>query len=210
MKTRLATAVGAECAAALHGAFLRTLVERCSYLKADRFLCYAPPAQREAFAKLASEGWSLWEQPEGNLGDRLSAFFDDSFASGCERAVVLGADSPSLALSTVQAAFDQLRERELVLGPTSDGGYYLVGASRQTPPIFRGMPWGKSSLWRATLLRLSAFGWRADRYAALPEWYDVDELPDLMRLVDELCDAVDPSLVRLRDTIKHLWPNDHP
>jgi glycosyltransferase A (GT-A) superfamily protein (DUF2064 family) len=87
-----------------------------------------------------------------------------------------------------------------VLGPTEDGGYYLVGAARRTPPIFDDIPWSTSEVWPATLARLKQSG---ISYAALDLWYDVDEIFDLHRLIEDLRDAreAEPGVEIL---LKHL------
>ncbi|QDU88593.1 2-phospho-L-lactate guanylyltransferase [Pirellulimonas nuda] len=202
VKTRLSVSIGQHGAAHLHRAFLATLTERLSTLEAQRALCYAPADQRDAFAPFAARGWELCEQSAGDLGERLEDFFDRSFAAGYQRVVVLGADSPNLELRLVVEAFAELRQRDLVLGPARDGGYYLVGARGGTPPIFRGMPWGQDALFQATLNRLASAGWGADRFAVLPSWYDVDEMDDLRELSRDLRGASQPSLVRLRAAIE--------
>ncbi len=197
VKTRLAHSIGAHNAAALHRAFVATLIERFDAHAWAKVLCYAPAESRDDFRQLAPAGWDLCEQSMGDLGSRLEGFFEQSFAEGYQRVVVLGADSPNLDPARVSQAFAQLQQRDLVLGPASDGGYYLVGARRCTPPIFGGMPWGHEALFQSTLERLAASGWERDRFAVLDAWYDVDEVDDLRRLGADLMTSSDPCLRRL-------------
>ncbi|MEO0532198.1 MAG: TIGR04282 family arsenosugar biosynthesis glycosyltransferase [Planctomycetota bacterium] len=185
-KTRLAASIGAEKAADVSKGFVETLLSRLATVSADdHLLAFAPAARHEAFAALpgVAEGpWRCEPQVEGSLGERMEAFFRG--AGGA--AVLVGSDSPDLPLDAVRDALAWLanpRERGLVLGPTSDGGYWLIGTRGELPPIFADMPWSDASLLAATKQRLSEAGWQegAD-YQLIDPWYDVDEASDLARL----------------------------
>ena len=97
--------------------------------------------------------------------------------------MLIGSDSPTLPVEYVESAFRLLRESDVVLGPTEDGGYYLVGASRNAVGIFQNIEWSTSRVWEQTVARLHELQLS---YQSLPQWYDVDELADLVRLRDEL------------------------
>src|SRR5205807_4997142 len=75
----------------------------------------------------------------------------------------------------VERAFAELEHADVVLGPATDGGYYLLGCNRRLPPLFDGVGWGGARVLAETLARLPADGWRL---ALLPPWYDVDTLDD--------------------------------
>jgi glycosyltransferase A (GT-A) superfamily protein (DUF2064 family) len=117
----------------------------------------------------------------------LRTFFEQSLQKDC-RVVVVGSDSPTLPLEHVRLAFESLREHAAVLGPATDGGYYLVGAAGAVPPIFDGVSWSTAAVWLQTRERLDR---SHASYAVLPEWYDVDELDDLRHLYDELARLVE-------------------
>ena len=85
-------------------------------------------------------------QPAGDLGERLVAALD-----GIEQpTIVIGTDCPDLGPQRVCQAFAALASNDVVLGPASDGGYYLVGMKHSTPALFTGIPWGSAEVWRAT------------------------------------------------------------
>src|SRR5262249_37661668 len=117
----------------------------------------------------------LEPQAEGDLGQRMANFFAAQLHNRAQRVVLVGTDSPTLALEFIQRGFDSLRDADVVLGPATDGGYYLLGCARRLPPIFSGIAWGKSSVLAETVARLSDPAWRL---ALLPPWYDVDTLDD--------------------------------
>ncbi|MEX0820115.1 MAG: TIGR04282 family arsenosugar biosynthesis glycosyltransferase [Pirellulaceae bacterium] len=183
VKTRLAATLGTEAASQLYRQFVATLVRRFARAADRRILCFAPPDRAEPFAALAGTNWIAKPQATGDLGARMASFFDACFQDGAERVVLIGSDSPTLPMENVEAAFRLLHETDVVLGPTDDGGYYLVGASRNVPGIFAGIAWSTPLVWEQTVARI---GQLQLSYESLPQWYDVDELPDLERLRDEL------------------------
>jgi rSAM/selenodomain-associated transferase 1 len=209
VKTRLARGIGAESAAALHRQFLRTLLQRFSAVAAARVLVYSPAERERDFAGLAEgarDSWQLEPQSAGDLGQRMAACFQSAFRQGCERVVLIGSDSPTLPVSWITQAFDELATYPVVLGPSSDGGYYLVGASRTVPPIFEDIRWGTDAVWDQTLRRLDAAGIPV---ALLAAWYDVDEVEDLRRLAAELSREAEDDLRELTAVVNAALGTSH-
>ena len=100
-------------------------------------------------------------------------------------------------VESVREAFDALRMHDVVLGPASDGGYYLVGAAHKVPPIFEGMPWSTSAVWPQTVAQLAACG---ARWRELPLWHDVDDeagLASLMTRLQNVQNVREPALQQL-------------
>jgi len=188
--------MGPQRAAAVYREFVATLLQRLSECNAEKWLVYAPAELVGEFQEIAPAGWQLAPQTEGDLGNRLQTFFARRFAAGSERVVVVGSDSPQLPLESIQQAFDQLRTNQVVLGPTEDGGYWLVGASGRVPDIFSGIPWSTPRVWEATIEALQA---SQTTHSTLRVCYDIDHGHDLQRLLDELQSTVgsDPHLERL-------------
>lgn len=183
VKTRLAAALGPDKASQIYRLFVSTLVSRFRGCADSRVLCFTPQEQADAFVSLAGVGWIARPQTQGDLGTRMTSFFEDCFHEGADRVVLIGSDSPTLPVEYIESAFRLLRETDVVLGPTDDGGYYLVGLSRNAPEIFKNIHWSTSSVWEQTVARIGEFQLP---YQSLPQWYDVDELTDLVRLRDEL------------------------
>jgi rSAM/selenodomain-associated transferase 1 len=173
VKTRLATELGAARAAEAAHAFLLDTLERCARVAARRIVVFAPSEARAEFASLVPAGYELIEQGSGDLGERLAQFFGAQ-AEGTH-VVVLGADSPTLPLDYVEQAFALLGQYEAVLGPATDGGYYLLGSRGLLAEAFADIPWSTPHVLEATVAQLQR---RGRSLALLPPWYDVDTVED--------------------------------
>jgi len=208
VKTRLAATVGDAAASGLYRRFLDTLLGRFGNVAQRRVLAYTPPERRAEFAALAADTWSLEPQAAGDLGQRMQHYFTEAFRSGADRAVLIGSDSPTLPLEYVTAAFDLLKTFPVVLGPADDGGYYLVGAAGEVPPIFAGVAWSTSLVWSQTQSLLQAAGIRC---GVLPAWYDVDDLAGLRRMDRELAEhsPLDETLRPLREDVAWVLDGHH-
>lgn len=172
-KRRLSAAIGPRASTALARAFLRdtsALARRCG---ADAIVvAFAPPSARDRLGGLFP-GARLIAQPRGSFGTRLAC----ALGAGCARAgdvVLIGTDSPTLDPRIVHAAFAALEDgAHCVLGPSQDGGFYLIGCSTRLPPLlFRRMPWSTPAVFALTRDRVRAAGLRV---VELPTCYDVDD-----------------------------------
>jgi hypothetical protein len=197
VKTRLAADTTAEWAAAVAAAFLGDISDRLSLLSVSRVLVFAPAEAREQFAGLLGDRFALCPQSGGELGQRLSVFLRRQLAVGADAVVVLGTDSPTLPLDLVEQAFAELERADVVLGPATDGGYYLVGCAREVPPIFEDIAWSSPRVLSQTIAHLQDSRWRL---ALLPPWYDVDTRADWEMLCGHLAAlrrmGIDPGLPR--------------
>jgi rSAM/selenodomain-associated transferase 1 len=162
-------------------AFLLDTVVRLGQVPTRRVLAFAPPESREAFTELIQGRFELTPQQDGDLGRRMSAFLAGQFAAGATAVVLVGTDSPTLPVSYVEQAFRELESNDVVLGPATDGGYYLIGCSHRVSPCFDGVSWGTSRVLGETVARLAG-----QRLALLPPWYDVDTLDDWTTLQGHL------------------------
>ena len=190
MKTRLAAETSAEWAAQVARAFLLDTMDRLAGVDIARVLAFTPPAAQSYFADIARGRFRLAPQADGDLGRRMAAFFAEQFQAGADRAVLVGADSPTLPIPFILQAFRELEKADLVIGPSTDGGYYLVGcvarpafqaaavadsAAAMLPPIFDDIPWSTPGVLAHTIAALRKTGWRL---ALLSPWYDVDTSDD--------------------------------
>ena len=175
VKTRLAADVGNDRAAALYAAFTEDVVNRFRGLANRRLLCHTPSDEPacDHFRDLSAGNYELWPQPEGPLGERLDRFFSDA---GAKRVVAIGSDSPTLPSFLVTEAFDRLAENDCVIGPATDGGYYLIGQGGRHRPLFDHINWSQPTVLRQTIAQMESV---SARPALLMPWYDVDTLDDL-------------------------------
>ncbi|HEV3121151.1 MAG TPA: TIGR04282 family arsenosugar biosynthesis glycosyltransferase [Isosphaeraceae bacterium] len=215
VKTRLASAVGPELAADVHTAMLFDLLdlwdsERFVAPGGRRVLVYSPADAGPWFDPHVPASFALQPQSEGDLGQRLHSFFAGEFEDGATRVVAIGSDSPTLDPTLVISAFLCLESRDLVLGPSTDGGYYLVGCRPPVPPIFEGIDWSTAHVLSQTidLLRNTRLS-----LSVLPPWYDVDTLDDLQVLAGHLYamrrSGLDPGLPRTEAVIDRLGSEEN-
>ncbi|VVS99204.1 TIGR04282 family arsenosugar biosynthesis glycosyltransferase [Erythrobacter sp. EC-HK427] len=168
-KTRLIPALGAEGAAELH----RLLVERTlSTMRASGlpFAVWTTGEEHAAFAQWPGEDVPMIAQGEGDLGARL--------ARVPAPAILLGADIPDVTAEHLLAAAKALEEVPVVIGPASDGGYYLLGFRDPVPFLFDDMPWGTEQVRALTEARLEA---RGISYRLLQTLDDCDRPEDLAK-----------------------------
>ena len=120
-------------------------------------------------------GWSKALQPEGDLGTRMKQAFCEQFEKGAEKVVIIGSDCLELQPQHLQEAFQALQSSDVVIGPSTDGGYYLLGMSRLHEVIFDAMPWSQPTLMEKTTAALQS---RKLSCYLLPPLTDIDEWDD--------------------------------
>jgi len=192
-KTRLAGLLTPDERVGFYTAMLRDLAETVRAILCDRrVLCHASDGPAVTLHELFPDVQSQ-RQANGDLGDRMLAAFRDALPTGSQdRAVLIGSDAPLLTSSDIGDAFDLLERRQLVLAPSSDGGYSLLGAHADAlpilPAILYGAPWSTDGILRWTLDRLSALSIEPDpsMVGLLETRDDVDTPDDLIRLGAEL------------------------
>jgi len=186
VKTRLTPFLTSGEAARLYDAFLRDALHLYARMEVDLRLYLAPPLPDERLEDVPSR-ISIHSQEGDGLGARMSHAFEAALRAGYDRATVIGTDHPTLPLAFVRRAFTALGEdRSVCIGPSADGGFYLLGMSTFFPELFEGMTYSHEAVFRDTLARARA----ADaEITVLPRWYDVDRPEDLSRLLDDLSDA---------------------
>jgi len=179
VKTRLVPAVGRVGAAVLAKAFFED-----SWHALAR-VAWARPVVALAGAFAVSPGAEVWPQGEGDLGDRMERILQRAL-SDAPFALALGADTPGLPARLVEAARDHLARADAVLGPSPDGGFYLLGLRRCPPGLLAGLPWGVLKTREYVVERLRGAGMAP---ALLEEWSDLDRPEDLRRFARTDLDA---------------------
>jgi rSAM/selenodomain-associated transferase 1 len=151
-------------------------------------VAFTPPEARPRMAMLAPPGVRLLAQEGDDLTERLTRLFDRLLGEGHSAALAMDSDSPTLPMAYVAAAARALAggEADVVIGPSDDGGYYLIGLREPRPVLFEEVPWSTADVLAVTLARARGLGLRV---RLLPAWFDVDTEADLHRLRDELAVA---------------------
>jgi rSAM/selenodomain-associated transferase 1 len=208
-KTRLIPSLGADGAAALYRCFLLDTLAQAARAPAQPVIAAAAADHVPALRALAAEAGLEAEvtiQSDGDLGARMCHAFQEAFARGHSRAVIVGSDSPSLPPARVAEALAQSAARDLVLGPSFDGGYYLIGLRAAPPRLFAGIAWSQPTVLLETLRRACELGLSV---SLLDPWYDVDTPEDLARLRTHLAAlALAGQEIPCPRTWQHLaaWP----
>lgn len=181
VKTRLAREVGAEEAARIY----RTLAEGQLRRVPENFrveVHYAPRGARAEMQAWLGTGLHYCIQPGGDLGRRLTHAFVRAFRRGAAAVIAIGADCPGLDGACLKEAIRRLGQADVVLGPASDGGYYLVALRRSAPEIFAGIAWGSKDVLQQTRQRAADGGLSC---ALLPVKEDIDDAVSLRRHLNQ-------------------------
>jgi rSAM/selenodomain-associated transferase 1 len=178
VKTRLQKGLGSEKTLKTYKSFIsETFCIIDSLRGVHKFLgCF--PASDDPFLRRLIKKHNLqsFNQRGKDLGEKFINAFNDRFSDGYKKVVIIGSDSPTIPVAYIRQAFRELDKNDFVLGPCTDGGYYLVGARKIFEKVFRGIPWDSSDVLNRTLDKLHS---NKVRFSLLPFWYDVDDMDDL-------------------------------
>jgi rSAM/selenodomain-associated transferase 1 len=191
-KTRLVPPLSAQEAAVFNTAFLQDIAANLAAAAREAdirtYMAYGPPGSERFFAETLPPNVGLIEAWLPDFGDCLFHAIDRLLDDGHGAAVVLNSDSPTLPTSLLTRTAEVLAKPgdRAVLGPSSDGGYYLLGVKRRHRRLFEGIDWSTERVARQTRERAREIG--LELYE-LPQWYDVDDVSTLRQLHAELCDG---------------------
>jgi rSAM/selenodomain-associated transferase 1 len=183
-KTRLTPSLSAADAAEVYRVLAEEEIRNTAPRPGEytRLFFFDPSSAPEAMSEWLPEE-TLVPQRGTDLGARMSTAFDEAFHRGARRAAVIGTDVPWVTRALVAEAFAALGEHDVVLGPTADGGYYLLATDRPRPELFRAVAWSTSSVLASTVERAGALGLKVHMLRPLT---DIDTIDDLRSHWDEL------------------------
>lgn len=176
VKTRIARTVGNEQAVQVYRHLLQYTQQITRLLTVHRVVYYGDFIN-------PNDGWSGYEKRQqhgSDLGHRMLAAFRDQFEAGAERVVIIGSDCLTITPNHIGQAFDALDQADVVIGPATDGGYYLLGMKQLHPFLFEAMPWSQPELRQLTELALFQNGLTFERLAELT---DIDEWADYQQAI---------------------------
>ena len=178
VKTRIAATAGAENALLIYKKLLEHTHVIASELKTDKYVFYADFINHE----------DLWEEElfykelqgsrgaESDLGERMKSAFEYLFDKGYQKIGIIGSDCYELSSEILKNAFEMLENKDVVIGPAIDGGYYFLGMNRFLPEIFESKNWSSPTVYKETIKQITDAG---NSYYSLPTLSDVDEEADV-------------------------------
>ena len=177
VKTRLAATIGKQKALKIYLKLLKRTQEISQPLSCTKTVYYTPGIVENDFFETQHYQKAL--QSEGDLGQRMQKGFEDAFSQGYQKVCIIGSDCYELNTNILKQAFDKLDENEVVIGPSTDGGYYLLGMKKMHLALFQNKNWSTASVLPDTLNDLENTNLS---FALLPVLTDVDEEKDLVTL----------------------------
>lgn len=183
VKTRLEPFLSPESCAALAAAFLVDTAEKSRRVCEDVIIAFSPSSEKSTLSKIVGDGFKSFAQTGNDLGERIVSSFENAFASGADSVVMIGTDSPTFPADYIEQAFEFLElETDVVLGKTTDGGFYLIGLRKAVPAIFTDVRWSSRNAFDDVYRNASDLELHLRE---VPSWYDVDEPRDLEKLIAE-------------------------
>jgi len=146
------------------------------------YIVYHPPDTLEQFRNFLGNNYHYLSQKGNNLGERLKSAFQKAYSKGFKKVIALASDVPDLNVSVIKKAFHFLQTAEAVIGPSPDGGYYIIGFQSTSfqPTLFDEIPWSSDRVFPQTYAKLNNLG--LDTKLLTP-WRDVDTVTDLQALI---------------------------
>ncbi|MDP1992650.1 MAG: TIGR04282 family arsenosugar biosynthesis glycosyltransferase [Syntrophales bacterium] len=183
VKTRLAAAVGEKKTHRLYRCFVEDLLDSLDTGNYCLKLFFYPPDEQPVLSRWLGCERSYEPQAGDDLGQRMKNAFEKCFAEGFDKTILIGSDSPDLPREIIDEGFAALTSCDAVIGPSCDGGYYLIGFNTATflPELFLGIPWSTGAVLKSTRAILDKKGLSV---SLLPPWRDIDTHEDLKALVE--------------------------
>jgi rSAM/selenodomain-associated transferase 1 len=177
VKTRLAQSLGDELAARVYASVFRHTLREALRSSGRAILALAEEPSEEF---VRSMDLPIEIQRGSDLGARMAATFERHFSSAESRVVITGSDCPWITAGLLDRALEELRARRVVLGPATDGGYWLVGQRTPGVDLFSDIPWSTRRTLTATRTRLRQL---VVSWSELDELVDIDTAEDLDRVL---------------------------
>lgn len=178
-KTRLMPYLSGEECARLHKKFLRKIRDSLTHTKSyDCFVCYAKAEGYDELKNIFKEDVFYFPQDGDNLGKKMENAFLFLFEKGYDKIILIGSDTPQIKKADIDESFLSLDTTEIVLGPTEDGGYYLVGMNSFSPEIFGIEAYSHEGVFSDTVDIIKKLGFS---YGLIKKYYDIDTPEDLKR-----------------------------
>jgi rSAM/selenodomain-associated transferase 1 len=182
IKTRLSQFIGENITRNLYKTFVADMLESIAQRPQYEIrIAFHPQSARSKVIRWLGKHYSYLPQRGSGLGERMASVLKDIFTEGFEKAIIIGSDIPDLPQSFILKAFESLSTYDAVIGPSFDGGYYLIGFRNDTffPEFFNGIEWGTDTVFSQTLDRFK----KTQTVRILPLWCDIDLPEDIKGLL---------------------------
>lgn len=178
VKTRLASHRGAEWATEFYRSCAEHIFDEAKKLPTAiaKFIFCSEPEYIDKMKQWAGASFTYVQQTGDDLGKRMHNAFATIFQNGIQKAIIIGTDIPDLSSDILRQAFSKLETDDIVIGPSSDGGYYLVGMKRLYSELFTDIPWSTEHVFEKTLKKINE---KDCSVAFLPELMDIDTQEDV-------------------------------
>ena len=202
VKTRLLTDLDAELVTGLYRAFVQDMMRLALEEPAwQPYLYYADAEENPPFLSGFRDRCAVVRQEGKDLGERMFRAARDCFHQGHQRVIIIGTDCPALCAADLREAFTVLRETPFCLGPSADGGYYLIGMSVLRDELFFDVEWGTGSVLRKTLEKMKQI---EHNVSLLSEKEDIDTVASLANYIRGHADDSGAP-----ETAKYIRENQH-
>jgi len=181
VKTRLADAVGKKSAKLLSESFILDTLDVLHTAHYDIIISYAPDDCKGKFISWLGEDFTYISQKGNDIGQKMQNALYDVFDSGYSKAVLIGSDLPELETDNIDSAFKILNNKNAVIGPAYDGGYYLIGFNKDSfnPDIFYDIHWSTNKVYYETVNKMKE---NNIKFKAVEKVIDIDTIDDLIKL----------------------------
>jgi len=170
VKSRIASDLGADVALAAYRTLAEHAVAAASHVDwCRKTIAYSPNGSGEAMRHWFGDLFDYRAQGDGDLGRRMLAALERAFSDGADRVILIGVDCPGVSDAVISDAFTRLDQADVVIGPSFDGGYYLIGMKKPMKVLFTDIPFGTGKTLQKTLttarrsgIRVSLLDWKRD------------------------------------------------
>lgn len=184
VKTRLQRHLSPCMCIKLYKAFLKDTLELARAIKCpNKVLAYESSAPAPKYLKTIARDFIFHKQEGRNLGEKMHHAFRFAKRNKCDSIIIMGSDSPNLPAKYIREAYRRLVENDIILGPSYDGGYYLVGLKEPCVGIFKGVRWSSETVLEDTVKNARFL---RKKVSVLKKWYDVDDYVGLNLLKEDL------------------------
>ena len=178
VKTRLARTIGNEKALQFYTLCSHNIFDEVNKLSEniDVYIFFSEKEDKQKIKEWITHDFKFKHQINSDLGSRMKSAFVTVLEKGYSKAVIIGTDVPDMSLEVVNKAFAYLEKFDVVVGPSNDGGYYLLGMRKLIPELFTGIKWSTQEVYQKTIIKLLKLSMNSK---VLPVLIDIDTEDDL-------------------------------